>query len=239
MKIQPIRLNDSPAYRVFADVGELGVIETNQNPFHSRNTYLKLRLSWFDCALARELFVELRNLTGTPLQVMLSSVETEQAAFLISGGFRLVRRCFETEVEKANLLPGDARRGFRRYGRGEPEYEACCELLYRQYAGTHADINPLTADLETFCGAMPDTVLCELECGQPIHFAFVEEEEIAYVGTTALPAFPGFIRSVLRELFARHDSLFFESDDTDQTAMTLRSMFKVQNADSYDTYVYQ
>lgn len=240
MKIEPSKLNGKNIYRLFLDIDELGTVETYHNDFHTQNCYLRFCLKSYNRELAGNLIFALGQYIGRPLQVMISSTDQKLADFLKAGGFQCVRRCFEMEVSEENLstecliaVP------FQISQKGARVYSTCCKLLYRIYEENHKLINPLTADFEAFCRSMPEMVFCRVSDGQVVHFSFIEENEIAYVGSTEKESFLPFIQSVIAELFARYETIFFECDDTDKTAMALKSLFIVEEPVSYDTYIYE
>ncbi len=57
-----------------------------------------LALKKYDVAIADDLFRCLRKMLGRSLQVMLDSCDTQQAQYLIAGGFEKARRCYEMQV---------------------------------------------------------------------------------------------------------------------------------------------
>lgn len=226
------------SYEVYNSDARVGSISVRRNPFHAQNCYLDLNLEQYDPAIARELFELLSGELACPLQAMLHSRDEEKCAFLISGGFERKRRCYEMEVTAEELktsvkeevplteiLPGDT------------DYRICCELLYNSYAKTHEAVSPLTASREQFYSTLPDTVLITKEKDEIIHFAFVEESEIAYVGTVRQSDFHGFAQTLLSRMLTRYDSIIFECDDCDPSAMELKAFFHASDEDSYDTYI--
>lgn len=234
------KIDNFPKYRILNGTEELGTVEMSRNPFHEGCCYLNFRLRGYNDSVAAPLFEALRRQLGKPLQVMTSSAEEALTHFLTIGGFHLMRRCFEVEVSKDDLRAADGpTASFSLCCQGQPDYQVCCQLLYRIYAENHASISPLTASFDTFCEALPRQALCQSRDGQVEQFAFIEENEIAYVGSTDLSRFPAFIRGVLKELFAQHETVFFECDDCDSTAMAMRDLFSVEEAESFDTYVYK
>ncbi len=233
-----IELRDKNRYEVFSSGESIGFVSTRRNPFHARTCYLNLELTWYEPPCAEELFKLLRAELHRPLQVMLYSWEREKCSFLVAGGFQRKRRCYEMEVGRKDLtvpIEGDLPKA--ETVRGETPYSDCCELLYESYAGTHEAVNPLTADRETFCRALPDKVLYAVEDGGIAHFAFADENEIAYVGTVRQSGFRSFACALLAEMFCRYDTVSFECDDCDPAAMELKSFFRTSNEDSYDTYI--
>lgn len=228
-------------YSVYRSGEDIGCITVSDNPYHNSHRYLNLGLDQFDPAIARELFSLLRKELGQPLQVMLYSTQ-EMYDFLIAGGFERKRRCYEVEVTSSDLVatlhPSVELQTIQKCS---PIYAACCKLLYAYYSATHEAVSPLTVPPDVFCADLPETVVCCMADGKPIHYAFVEPGEvgyeIAYVGTTAPPDFHSFAQSLVWKLFQTCDFLTMESDDTDPAAMDVKSLFRISDAESYDTYI--
>lgn len=225
-------------YRIFDSNIPIGTITTSRNPYHAKNIYLDIELEKYDMAAANDLFRRLRTMLGTSLQVMLDPCDRKQARYLIAGGFERVRRCYEMQVSANNLkfsisdhIP------LNKAVQGSAEYLRCCQLLYQSYAKTHERVSPLTASLQEFCRGLPETVVFRMENGQIIHWAFVEENEIAYVGTSDPQEFQPFAGALLSQMLAAFENIFFECDDCDSAAMALRSFFDLPDAPYCDTYV--
>lgn len=238
--ISVIRQSDH-RYNVYRCGMDIGCIAASQNPYHNRHCYLKLGLTQFDPAIAGELFHLIRQELGQPLQVMLyASMELHD--FLIAGGFQRKRRCYELEATSNDLAaPLKPMTPLTKIKQGTAEYDLCCRLLYNYYSDTHRSISPLTADLQTFCADLPDTVLCHIASSQIQHFAFVEPDaegyEIAYVGTCAPSDFCIFAQALLAFLFHECSFITAECDDSDPAAMMLKSLFQLPDGTPYDTYI--
>ena len=233
-----IELQSTGHYEVFKSDISIGCISVSSNPYHSQNYYLDLALKQYDSENAKELFRLLRLKLLRPLQVMLYSWELEKSAFLTAGGFQRRRQCYEMEVTTTNLrAPVKDSVQIIEIERNDSTYQSCCELLYSSYIKTHEAINPLTADEKSFYCELPNTVILQQENGKILHFAFVEENEIAYIGTTRQSDFHGFAQTLLSRMLAKYNSVSFECDDSDPVAMALRAFFNPQNLDSYDTYI--
>ena len=238
--ISIIHLGDH-RYAVYRSGFPIGCGTVSQNPYHTQHCYLTLELDTYDPDISRELFALLRAELGCPLQVMLYSTQ-ETFDFLTAGGFARRRRCYEVEASPSDLAaPVQPVTPLTIVQKGSPEYDACCQLLYEYYSETHRAVSPLTATLETFCAALPETVLCRMEDGKPVHFAFIEPDdkgcEIAYVGSTRPSCFPAFAQTLVHSLFQKYDSISMECDDCDPAAMAIKALFNLPDGDSYDTYI--
>lgn len=197
-----------------------------------------MELSVYIPEFSQALFSLLQEHIGSTMQMMLSSEETDMIKFLEQGGFRCVRRCFEGEYSWNDLrdfvqqsLPLNVA-NFE-----SDEYQACAILLFSQYRAKHESINPLTDSFQVFQAALPHTVLWYGKENVIQHFAFVEENEIAYVGSIEKTQYPAFINSVVSHLFSHYKTISFEADDNDWEAMTLRSLFRNTTSNSFHTYI--
>lgn len=225
-------------FEVFNLGKSIGHISVHYNPYHAQNRYLDLELRQYDPTEAEELFRLLRKRLSRPLQVMLYSWDLERCAFLVSGGFQRKRQCYEMKVTAADLKTAvKAPFPLTRRSKNTAAYSSCCGLLYDSYAKSHEGVSPLTADKELFCGDLPDTVLIREENGSILHFAFVEENEIAYIGTVRQADFHNFAQALIAHMTARYENILFECDSCDPTAMELKAFFDVPCMDSYDTYI--
>ena len=226
------------AYRAGEDIG---CITVSDNQYHNTHRYLNLGLEQYDPSIAKELFSLLRKALGQSLQIMLYSTP-EMHNFLTAGGFERKRRCYELEVASSNLaVPLTPTVQLHIAQKGSSLYNTCCDLLYAYYSATHDAVSPLTVTQEVFCTTLPETVVCCVEDCKPVHYAFVEPNEvgyeIAYVGTTDSSSFLGFAQTLVHELFQKCDSLSAECDDTDPAATQLMQLFTISCDESYDTYI--
>lgn len=222
-------------YNIYEDGRDIGCIAVSRNPMHDRHCHLNLGLEQYDPEIAGELFSLLGREIGMPLKVMLYTTP-ELYAFLTAGGFVRKRRCWELELSADDLAaPLRSSMPLAAVQNGSKRYDACCALLYEYYRTTHAPISPLTATLDEFRTHLPDTVLCTTE--GPLHCAFLDQNELAYTATADPAAFPDFARALLRELFRQHDYITTECDDCDPCAMTVKSLFRIEEGMSWDTYI--
>lgn len=230
-------------YNVYRSGEDIGCITVSDNPCHNIHRYLNLGLTQYDPSIAKDLFSRLRKELGQPLQIMLYSTQ-EMHNFLTAGGFERKRRCYELEVISSNLaISPTPTVELHTARKGSALYNACCDLLYAYYSATHDAVSPLTVTQEVFCTNLPETVVCCVEDGKPVQYAFIEPDEvgyeIAYVGTTNLSSFASFAQTLVHELFQKCDSLTAECDDTDPAAMQLMSLFNTSIDASYDTYIHE
>lgn len=257
----PVSLNkiNEQEYSVTFGRRDVGIIKISTNKFHAGNGYVQLNLKDYDTYYARELFEQLADEVCRPMQVMLSSTEQEKINFLETAGFRCARKCYEMEVSEKDLVTETIQEettnsqngaiGFQNgtidsqgeeigyCTKGSLTYDLCCQLMFEYYSKVHKHINPLTAEYAEFVEILPAEAMYQMKDGGIFGVAFLEENEIAYVGARGADGFSDFLKKVIQKLFEQYDSITFECDDCDPAAMELRGLFKSGNDESYDTYI--
>ena len=228
-------------YNVYRSGEDIGCITVSDNPCHNTHRYLNLGLTQYDPSIFKDLFSRLRKELGQPLQIMLYS-KLEMYNFLTAGGFERKRRCYELEVTSSDLaVPLIPAVELHTAQKGSALYNTCCDLLHAYYSATHDAVSPLTVTQEVFCTNLPETVVCCVEDGKPVQYAFIEPDEvgyeIAYVGTTDLSSFSSFAQTLVHELFQKCNFLTAECDDTNPAATQLMQLFTISCDESYDTYI--
>ncbi len=236
---KPITLEKISAniFHVAYGGNHIGQIQSYTNPFHGQNQYLQLHFAAYDPLWARELFSLLQDDIRKPLQIMLSSQDVKQSAFLLAGGFQCKRKCCEMEVSKNDLAISIKGMPLDSASSGSPAYTTCSQLMYDYYKRTHAEINPLTADYPAFCTALPKDAFFQKTDGEIKHFAFVEDNEIAYIGSADAAHVKPFAESLVSALFRKFETIHFECDNCDIAAMTLRQLFSNLTEEAFDTYI--
>jgi len=229
---------DENTVNVFVDGVQIGTVRLSDNPFHKRNCYIDLCLDVYDNTTSAELFEELAQWVQRPLQAMVSSEDVQKTDFLTAGGFICKRKCYEVDAEKDDYIGATAQTTQQHACAGESAYDLCCEIMYRHYIKNHRNVNPWTAGLSDFCDRLPEEVIYSMSGEEITNVAFVEGGEIAYVCCDDRSRFNDFAASLIAELFEKHETIFFESDDCDWAAMQLRSMFINQGEVSFDAYIY-
>lgn len=229
---------DASSYHVVLDGENIGSICVSENPFHRENRYVQLQLETLDEGLSMVLFDALQEQVDRKLQVMCASTDIALIRFLEKGGFRCRRKCYERTFSREQLKERtDAFFSMEEFAYPDTDYMEACRILYGQYQEKHREINPLTAELDAFIKLLPASVWAEKREQKITNFAFVEENEIAYVGSNQRDAYPDFIRSVVNRLFREYETICFECDDTDWEATQLALLFQDENDASYDTYI--
>ena len=142
-------------YQVQTNGQSLGVIEISRNPYHAANCYLKIELNRLEPSLGRQLWPQLRELAGRPLQVMVDASDIAMTHFLSASGFVCKRTCYEVDASVDDYAGGTADVKLFHCEAGQADYEACCQMLYRWYLDTHQAVNPWTAGYEDFCAKLP------------------------------------------------------------------------------------
>ncbi len=214
---------------------ELGVIFAYSNKSHSQNLYVLPFFNQEGEECCAEIFASFQKKCGRPLQCMLNS-DDERIKIITLGGFRLARQCYEREFAFNDLKEKTSRKTkITLCCKGEEAYNRASKLLYRQYEENHVAINPLSESFEEFVLSLPDCCLCA-ESGEKNGFAFVQDNEICYVG--GLGSLKDFLLGVVNHIFENYSTVEFEADDNDLCAMQLKSLFTDNSKESYNTYVF-
>ena len=207
------------------------------NPLHNANYYLDTDFIGLDVTNAKKIFEEFAQSLDKPLQVMISSEEVENIEILKVAGFTCKRKCYEVEAGIQDYV-GDKVEGKLLYSfAGEESYEQCRELMLDRYILTHRNINPWTETKEEFFSELPECVVCFCMDGKLASFAFVEDDEIAYVWGNNVNVFRKFAQVLVIEMFRKYEVITFEADDCDEIAMELKGKFINQSEESFDAYI--
>lgn len=212
-------------------------VRIKENPYHNTHYYLDINFERVDLDNESRIFREIMSSLDKPLQVMISSKEEHNIAVLEAAGFLCKRKCYEVEAQKKDYIGIEKSLPIRYSYRGEKIYEICCELMMNRYIATHQKVSPWTGNKDDFAVQLPDGVIYlraedDISC-----FAFIEDEEIAYMYGKNLNEFHEFAQVLITSMFRDHESITFEADDCDEMAMELRRLFINQSEDSFDTYV--
>ena len=92
-------VENNSAFEVFINESLVGILKIHFNKYYSRNVYVGFDFSDYDFS-SEILFAYLREKFNRPLQIMINSDEKEKINFIINGGFRLRRRCFEVAITR-------------------------------------------------------------------------------------------------------------------------------------------
>lgn len=218
----------------------LATIMTYRNQHHLKNCYIQFDLNENEKISDASIFQTIANDKKCPLQVMIASSETLKANFLKERGFKKMRVCYDLEFEKSDLLSIEPFQEMEilKASRGDADYLTCCKMLFEYYKATHESINPLTSPFEDFIELLPDEVFYAKDNDMIQHVAFLEGDEIAYVSSIDEKTFARFAFTIVNVLFEMYPSIFFEADNTDWAAMTLKNLFNVASTVTFDTWIY-
>lgn len=215
----------------------IGSIEYSTNPYHNRHYYLKLQLKNYDIGIAKELFDLISLKLDKPMQIMLSSIEKEVVSFIQTAGFCCKRKCYEIEASTEEYIGEKIAESLSCAMVGDIVYGECSEIMFDRYISTHKRINPWTGKKADFFMMLPKVVFYEMVNDRIKNFAFVEDNEIAYVYGTDKIEFITFVQSLITEIFAQNETILFEADDCDEYALELSKLFVNQSEESFDTYI--
>ena len=81
-------------------------IKVKINPLHNTNYYLDVDFEGINIENAKEVFGEFAKDLDKPLQIMLSSRETERIAILKVAGFVCKRKCYEVKAQEQDYIGG-------------------------------------------------------------------------------------------------------------------------------------
>jgi hypothetical protein len=217
----------------------VAIIQIYKNHAHGRNAYLDLSIDDLCNQESAYAFKMLSSQLTVPLQVMLPSSKKDVVEKLIFAGFELKRKCYEMVVERAhfnhgsmNVIKLEEGLGITKSGKERNNFS---NQLFARFKETHEHISPLTLSFKEFIDILPATVLYDKD--EPRNFAYIEENEIAYVCGKDQAGFQKFSLKLLAYLLNQYEYLIFEADNTDNYAMTLLHLCDEVPGHSYDTYI--
>lgn len=228
---------DDDNLMVYIDDKYIGSIMYSINLYHNGHYYLKPQLQDYDTEVAEEVFSLLSQRLDKPMQVMVSSKDEEVISFIQTAGFRCRRKCYEIEAFIQDYIGKTTGETLSFAVKGHVIYEKCCEIMLDRYISTHKAINPWTGTKETFFKMLPKVVFYEMDNNRIKNFAFVEDNEIAYVCGVDRSDFVLFAQNLITEMFKQNEAIVFEADDCDEYAVELKNLFTNQSEESFDTYI--
>ena len=215
----------------------IGSILYFTNPYHAESYYLELQLQQYDAQISNCIFDKISQRLNKPMQIMISSDESEVTEFISQAGFVCKRKCYEIEAVVQDYI-GEMINGPLAIALdNEVVYQICRKMMLKRYISTHKIINPWTGTETEFYEALPKIVYYEVEDRQVINMAFVEGNEIAYFCGIDVDKSTIFAQNLVTELFDKYENIVFEADDCDEYAMKLKSLFANQSEISYNTYI--
>ena len=204
------------------------MLTTHRNDFHKKNIYIDFENEDISSMLS---FRALADKFGAPLQIMLEGKDDLKRNFILQNDFKLVRTCYSCEFYSSDLkiAPSDTKIMTTVKNR-EFSWN-----YYNHYKKIHQAINPLTASFEEFVEILPNEVYFVDEK----NFAFVEDNEIAYVLCEENCAGDDFLLALCNTLFCKYETIVFEADDVDPIAMRLKNKFVNGFVEKTETWIYK
>ncbi len=221
--------------KIFNESSEIISINCYKNKFHSRNVYLDLNINNFDIEAIKQGFEFLKKKYEVPLQIILNSKDLDKIKALGIAGFHLARTTYEMNIDKEevkNRLSFSSGSEDLVMGKATEKF---ITLLYEDYAAKHESINPLTASIKEFGDSIPADVVYSQSA--PNNFAFVEDNEIAYIHIEDNDRGLNFFNNLLVKLMEDFDSIIMEVDDTDKDAMRCKDLINIEAEEVYLTYL--
>lgn len=212
------------------------MIRTWKNAFHNRNVYIDFEYDDLKDENT-DPFLEIYNSNGVPLQFMVDSSDTLKRDIAKTWGFKKMRSCYSLEVTKDDLISHENRTIKICEANLEDEiYENLSKIYFDYYRSSHEAINPVSASFNEFKEILPDKIYFNQDDG--MSFAFIENNEIAYVYSDNLELAEDFFYTVVEKMFCEYDTIFFEADDVDECAMRLKNIFSSGVKDVFETWIY-
>lgn len=204
------------------------MLTTHRNDFHNKNIYIDFENEDISSLPS---FHKIADKYGAPLQMMLEDEDALKRNFIQKKGFKLMRTCYSCEFSSSDLkiAPSDTKIMTTVKNR---EFSL---NYYNHYKKMHQTINPLTASFEEFVEILPDEVYFIDEK----NFAFVEDNEIAYVLCEETSTGDDFLLALCHALFCKYETIVFEADDVDPIAMRLKNKFVNGFVEKTETWIYK
>ena len=212
------------------------MIRTWKNAFHNRNVYIDFEYEDLK-GEKTDPFLEIYNSRGASLQFMVDSSETFKRDIAKKWGFKKMRSCYSLEVTKDDLISHENRTIKICEANLEDEiYESLSKIYFDYYRSSHEAINSVSASFNEFKDILPDKIYFNQDDG--MSFAFIDNNEIAYVYSDNLEIAGDFFCTVAEKMFCDYDTIFFEADDVDECAMRLKNIFSGGLKDVFETWIY-
>lgn len=227
--------NSLEPYEIVTSSNEIvGSFFAYDNLNHQKNKYIVVNDNLIN---HEEVFSYIRTYFNKPLQVMIDSTKLNIINTLLNAKFELVRRCYELEVFKTDLLERNYEVvSFKKTDKNEDIYNEISYISYKHYRETHESINPLNLKFEEFKKLLPNNLYYYITKDNIINYVFEEDGELCYFGGSENKDFEVFINSLLIKLFKYYSHIFFEIDSTDKIALRMFNLFNKPN-ESYNTFI--
>ncbi len=239
MKNIKIKLdNELNSIYVYDDLKKIGSIKYKFNKFHTNNVYLQLHLNSFSFD-GGQLFNILATHFNKNLQINEYSNEKELINFIKANGFVLKRKCYECSYTEKELKDRtESKQYLNLVHKNDSIYQEALQLLYEKYKRDHESINPLTCSFKEFSLNIPSHATVQLIDNCVVNYAFIDKNEIAYIGSNKIETLRLFSNQVIKTIFKKYPIVEFEADDCDLEAMTLKDMFYNESNKSFNAYIY-
>ena len=176
-------------------------------------------------------FREIADKYGVPLQIMLDGKDTLKRNFISQKGFKLMRTCYSCEFSPFDLPIAPSHTKIKRTAKNQ-EFSW---YYYIHYKKIHQAINPLTGSFKEFIKILPNDVYFLDEK----NFAFVENNEIAYVLCEENCFGDNFLLALCHAIFNNYETIVFEVDDIDPIAFRLKNIFLDGFVEKTETWIYK
>ena len=199
-----------------------------RNAFHDNNIYIDFEDEDMESLPS---FRDLADSYGRPLQLILDGRDALKRDFISKNDFKLMRTCYVCEFSFSDMRPRSCHARLKRAVKNRDFSWA----YYLHYKKMHQAINPLTATFEEFVKILPDDVYYIDEK----NFAFVEDNEIAYVLAEDSLIGDDFLLALCQAIFNNYETIVFEADDVDPIAMRLKNNFLHGFVETTETWIYK
>lgn len=221
--------------KIFNESSEIISINCYKNKFHYRNVYFDFNINNYDREAIKQGFKFLRSKYEVPLQIILDSKDLDKIKALEIAGFNLARTTYELNIGKKEV------QNQLSISRSSEDLvmskanEKFINLLYEDYSAKHESVNPLTASIEEFGDSIPEDIVYSKSA--PNNFAFVEDNEIAYIHIEDGDRGLKFFNDLLVKMLGDFDNVIMEVDDTDKDAMRCKNLINIEAGEVYLTYL--
>lgn len=199
-----------------------------RNAFHDNNIYIDFENEDIGSLPS---FRDLADSYGRPIQLMLDCRDALKRDFVSKNGFKLMRTCYVCEFSFSDMRTRPCHARLKRAVKNRDFSWA----YYLHYKKMHQAINPLSATFEEFVKILPDEVYYIDEK----NFAFVEDNEIAYVLAEDSLIGDDFLLALCQAIFNNYETIVFEADDVDPIAMRLKNNFLHGFVETTETWIYK
>lgn len=240
MNICKFKANNEPYFEYYQIINDRfqGCFIAYDNRFHKNNKYIYPKTNIIGEVNIKDVFKSIRKYFNRPLQIMISSNQTEVISNIINAGFKLKRKTYECKFEQKDIKINIAERvSVKLINTNDELYEEVVQKVYDHYTETHKNISSLTVNLDEFRSVLPKEVYVNVINDKLLNYAFVETNELCYMGSEDINTFDSFAYTIIKKMFKINKKINFEIDDTDDVAMRFKNLFSKKSEISFDTYI--